>query len=472
MKKIYKFSLLICVLLSTLSLVSCMKNYKIVFELNGGTMEEASEMECEVGTEYTLPTPSKDGYAFDGWYEDKNFSGDSVSTVKISNWIDKKDITLYAKFVKLINVKYETSGGTTTNPTKVRIDETVNLSEASNQGVVFDAWYTDSGFTNKVTQLVNPQNDVVLYAKYFTAYYITYELDGGINHTANPTNYAAEKGATLFAPHRDGYDFVGWVDEEGNDILGIPVGTIGNIRIKASWKPATYSISWNLDGGSVSEEMPTSYIYGTGISNIYDFSMPERNTDLFMGWYMNVKGKEVRVENIGKDVFGNIELKAKWYISNEIKQEPSWGQSGSSDDTAYNSSDSSAIVIEIPEELKPLAQKGILGITVSAEFEVSVRINGDATAHAEAGLCLNGSRYSVCSSSSTGKGYFLLGTGPYWGAWGYDTDVVTKTVKVDGASNIKIGYFYSMSNNKINVLVETELEYACKWISYSFCIIE
>lgn len=59
-------------------------NYKVVytitFNLNGGTLTGAPK-EYDGSAKVTLPTPTKDGYDFSGWYENAQFTGSAVSEI-------------------------------------------------------------------------------------------------------------------------------------------------------------------------------------------------------------------------------------------------------------------------------------------------------------------------------------------------------------------------------------------------------
>ena len=72
----------------------------IKYELDGGTNYENAPTAYTEGTELELGTPSKDGYAFDGWYIDTD--GDGAYELKISKIPAdlKKDITLLATWLK------------------------------------------------------------------------------------------------------------------------------------------------------------------------------------------------------------------------------------------------------------------------------------------------------------------------------------------------------------------------------------
>ena len=65
-----------------------------------------------------------------------------------------------------------------------------------------------------------------------TNYNITYNLNGG-TASNNPDTYTVEDDdITLNNPEREGYEFIGWLDEEGNDLgmtVTIPAGSSGDI---------------------------------------------------------------------------------------------------------------------------------------------------------------------------------------------------------------------------------------------------
>jgi len=68
-------------------------------------------------------------------------------------------------------------------------------------------------------------------------YTITYKLDGGSNHSANPSTYRkSETPLTLHDPTREGYTFDGWISEDIS-IQGtvIPKGTSGDLTFIALW---------------------------------------------------------------------------------------------------------------------------------------------------------------------------------------------------------------------------------------------
>ena len=82
--------------------------------VNGGTFDADTEFE-----EGTLATPKKEGFKFNGWYKDADFSGDPVETVEAGN-------TYYAKYRKKAR-----NGITIVNEEGARIGTLPNAEEDS-----------------------------------------------------------------------------------------------------------------------------------------------------------------------------------------------------------------------------------------------------------------------------------------------------------------------------------------------------
>ena len=76
----------------------------------------------------------------------------------------------------------------------------------------FDDWTTGS----KVSYNMGSSITQVAQSMYFdfiyhpTNYNITYDLDGGTNHTSNPSSYNVLYGVALQNPTRENYEFAGW----------------------------------------------------------------------------------------------------------------------------------------------------------------------------------------------------------------------------------------------------------------------
>ena len=119
MKKFRVFLLLLAVVL-TLGLMAACKDtpkdptsggqVKLTLVANDGSEAEVKSVEKEQS--YTLPTPTRSGYAFSGWYLNEGLSGDAVTSVK-----PDADMTVYAKWEKLYTLTLDPNGGTISTAT-------------------------------------------------------------------------------------------------------------------------------------------------------------------------------------------------------------------------------------------------------------------------------------------------------------------------------------------------------------------
>ena len=120
----------------------------ITYELNGGTINRGNVTEYIYGQGVALPTDvTKTGYTFAGWYENKDFSGDSVTTISSTDTGNKM---FYAKWD---NIKYEIIRITTPDSMTVEngtayedmnLPETVEVETALNSVTKLPVvWITD-----------------------------------------------------------------------------------------------------------------------------------------------------------------------------------------------------------------------------------------------------------------------------------------------------------------------------------------
>ena len=85
----------------------------IIYNLNGGVNPENAPTSYKTGEVIGFPTPTKDGNAFEGWYQTSDFSDERVLR---TNDTMSGSITLYAKWAEETNPDYFTwSDGSTTS---------------------------------------------------------------------------------------------------------------------------------------------------------------------------------------------------------------------------------------------------------------------------------------------------------------------------------------------------------------------
>ena len=99
-----------------------------------------------------------------------------------------------------------------------------------------------------------------------------------------PSSYYGSQGVGSFAaPSRNGYTFGGWYANAnctGTKVMGIPSTATGEKEYWAKWNPVTYTITYQLDGGTASGN-PTKY---TIESEAITLKNPTKTGYTFAGW--------------------------------------------------------------------------------------------------------------------------------------------------------------------------------------------
>ena len=137
------------------------KEYTVSFNTNGGS--EINDTNIAKNTEIEIvPQTQKDGYSFAGWYLDSDLSTIALFPLKIES-----DITLYAKWLKLYTINFNTNGGSRVNSTTITENtkiETMPITQKS--GYLFEGWYLDNSFTTAAVFPLKIENDTPIHAKW------------------------------------------------------------------------------------------------------------------------------------------------------------------------------------------------------------------------------------------------------------------------------------------------------------------
>lgn len=284
--------------------------YSINYELNGGNLSNPT-------TNYTtednvkLLVPTREGYAFKGWYTDSAFNNQITEITKGTTG----NLTLYAKWENLVSYKitYELNGGINSKDavTTYTNDQKIVLSEPTRSGYKFLGWYTESTFENRVTSIEKGSNeDKTFYAKWELAIYnITYNLNGGENPNDIVTSYTINDNIVLPTPTRKGYEFIGWYTESSfkNKVTSIEEGSTEDKTFYAKWTAIKYTIIYNLNEGI----NPENAALGFTVEDEVTLSIPTKSGYEFVGWYTE-STFENKIEKIEKGTTKDITLYAKW----------------------------------------------------------------------------------------------------------------------------------------------------------------
>lgn len=145
--------------------------YTIKFDANGGSA--VAEVIVEEGKNISSePISTKDGYTLQGWYINKDFTGDKITFP----YMPTTSVTLYAKWEKIpvVNIEYsitfDVDGGSVVDDVKVKQNETITAEPISTKdGYWLQGWYSNKEFSGeKITFPYKPTANSTIYAKWKT----------------------------------------------------------------------------------------------------------------------------------------------------------------------------------------------------------------------------------------------------------------------------------------------------------------
>lgn len=258
----------------------------------------------------TIAAYSKNDTRFLGWYDKDNnlISTNAVYTFNMSN----SNTDIEAKW-NYFTITYNLKGGTQndSNPTSFNIDSgNLPLANPTKTGYTFMGWQ----YNGENVALINPNwaKDVTLNALWNDGneYVVALDANGGEVSQAS-VNVQYGHPYSLPVPTKLGYTFEGWYDGR------LKIGNSGTWKytsdksFTAKWSTTTYSITYNLNGGTNAISNPTSYTVEDTIS----LANPRKNFNTFVGWYLNDK----KIETIVLGTTGDLIIEAKWSQTDEQK---------------------------------------------------------------------------------------------------------------------------------------------------------
>ena len=282
------------------------KSLTISFEENGGS--EVLDITQEYNSSITQPeNPSRVGYTFEGWFTDKTFKNEYVFST-----MPEENVTLYAKWnINQYTISFNTLGGSEINPITQNYDSTISSpSSPTKTGHSFAGWYLDEECTKEYTISKMPAENITLYAKWeINQYTISFNTLGGNVIDSITQNYNTSV-TQPENPSRVGYTFDGWYSDRSCSIeytfSNMPAE---NITLFAGWTLNSYSISFNVDGGS--EVATIKQDYNTSLAKPNN---PSKLGYSFAGWYLD---EECTIAYTFPSTMPaeNITLYAKWEIN-------------------------------------------------------------------------------------------------------------------------------------------------------------
>ena len=200
-------------------------------------------------------------------------------------------------------VRYDANGGSGTTVSSVHTYGTAKALTANGyyrDGYTFQGWSTDKNATSaaytdkqKVLNLTSVAGGTVtLYAVWKpNTYTVQYDANGGSGATASSVHtYGTAKALTANGYYRDGYTFQGWSTDKNatsaaytdkQKVLNLTSVAGGTVTLYAVWKPNTYTVQYDANGGSGAT---ASSVHTYGTAKALTANGYYRDGYTFQGW--------------------------------------------------------------------------------------------------------------------------------------------------------------------------------------------
>ena len=281
--------------------------YSISYDLAGGQLAEGETNPASYTIEsadITLNNPTREGYTFAGW----TGTGLEAATMEVTIAAGSIDARSYTATwtVNQYTITFDSDGGSEVASITADYKSTLmKPTDPTKEGYTFAGW--SPAFPETM-----PLNGAALKATWTpNQYTITFDSDGGSDVASITADYKST--VTKPAdPTKEGYTFAGWSPEFPETM------PLNGAVLKATWTPITYSISYNLDGGSL-EQGDTNPEEYTIESEAITLKNPTKEGFEFTGWTGTDLTQATMTVTIAKGSIGNRTYTATWTPASGIR---------------------------------------------------------------------------------------------------------------------------------------------------------
>ena len=265
--------------------------YTITFNSNGGTLVESRNVNAGEKITEPTPAPTREGFTFDGWYEEATFNNKFDFNTPITS-----NRTLYANWIEnKYTLTFDANGGTGSMTAKTDLTGEYTLPAngfTAPSGKQFKGWSltTDGAIVTKVDMTENRTVYAIWEEIPVTTYTLTFDANGGTGSMTAKTDLTGEytlpaNGFT--AP--SGKQFKGWSLTTDGAIV-TKVDMTENRTVYAIWEEipvTTYTLTFDANGGTGSMTAKTD-LTGEYTLPANGFTAPSGKQ--FKGWSLTTDG--------------------------------------------------------------------------------------------------------------------------------------------------------------------------------------
>ena len=286
--------------------------YTITFNSNGGTLVESRNVNAGEKITEPTPAPTREGFTFDGWYEEATFNNKFDFNTPITS-----NRTLYANWIEnKYTLTFDANGGTGSMTAKTDLTGEYTLPAngfTAPTGKKFKGWSltTDGAIVTKVDMTENRTVYAIWEEIPVIKYTLTFDANGGSGTMAPIADLTGEydlpaNGFT--AP--TGKQFKGWSLTTDGAIV-TKVDMTENKTVYAIWEDipvVTYTLTFDANGGS-GTMAPKADLTGEYTLPANGFTAPSGKQ--FKGWSLTADGETVTKVDMTENrtvyaIWGNI----------------------------------------------------------------------------------------------------------------------------------------------------------------------
>lgn len=310
------------------------RSYTATFNGNGGSTPSPSTITKTYGSELgTLPTCSRTGYTFLGWYTASSGGTKISSATKIIG-----TVTYYAQWsINSYTLTYNVNGGNAVSPASKSVQygsaygtlPTPTKNSDAEFTYAFAGWYTAaSGGTQVTANTTMGAGNTTIYAHWTAtrrSYTISYQTTyGSLNRTSQSVAYGSKGSCTLTMPSNDAqytYTFQGWYTAANGG--GTKVGSSLTLETPSVKGAATYyayvtrstrsyTHTFNANGGGTVSPATITKAYNTALGTLPTVS---RTGYTFVGWFDTSAASGGTQATTTTKVTGTKTWYARWSIN-------------------------------------------------------------------------------------------------------------------------------------------------------------
>ena len=281
------------------------EKYAVTYHENGGTITDKDKYTGYVyGEGMTLPTPTRTGYTFGGWYTSAALSGSSVKNISKTEQGAKE---YWAKWTAgKYAITYSGLDGATlataSKPTQHTYGTATKVGNPTKTGYTFGGWKVNGGTAAKDLTLGATDYDAAITLEATWAaneYKITYSGLTGATLSTRPEKHTYGTATAVGNPTKAGYTFAGWKVNGGSTATkGLTLAATGytaNITLEATWTVNTYTVTFDYQGATGENskaDMTVTYntTYGT-------LPNPTKTGYAFKGWFTQAGGNGNQIKS-------------------------------------------------------------------------------------------------------------------------------------------------------------------------------